>query len=351
MGENSKIEWCDNTFNPWIGCSKVSAGCANCYAETLMDKIWNKVEWGKGKERKLTSAANWKLPIKWNKEAAKEGIRKKVFCASLADVFDLEVSDDWRNQLMDLIYRTPNLDWLLLTKRPENALRYFSHISSLSGVDNWHSTQLFSHNLSEQQKENNLQRVFSHFKNIWIGTSVENQKAANERIPILLQIPAAKRFLSMEPLLSAIDFYGTSAFMPNENHPWRNCKILTGIDWVIVGGESGHNARPMHPEWARAIRDQCVMTNVKFLFKQWGEWAPRSGVLTGGGINWVEIDPQCKKYPDVIRLGEHGLNTRYSENCNDTMGEEIFMQKVGKKNTGRLLDGREWNEMPEAVNA
>lgn len=315
MGQNSKIEWCDHTFNPWYGCTKVSAGCANCYAETMMSKRFKKVVWGKGQARILTDVANWKLPIRWDKKASTANIRAladgfknaykaftpdwknervkfnrpKVFCSSLADIFDEEVSDDWRYRLFALIQQTQNLDWLVLTKRPKNALRFIrEYLDKIVG-----SKTIFS--------------------NLWIGTSVENQAAADARIPLLLQIPAAKRFLSMEPLLGPVDFYKTSASMPAKNHPWRNAPILTDIDWVIVGGESGKQARPMHPEWVRSIRNQCQSANVKFFFKQWGEW-----------------------YPNCL-LEEDGSRDEST----------IWLDKIGKENAGRLLDGVEYNDMPE----
>ena len=279
--ENSKIEWTDHTFNPWIGCTKVSAGCKNCYAETLMDKIWNKAKWGKGQKRILISEKNWNLPLKWDKEAAKEGVRKKVFCASLADVFDEEVPDRWRIILFDLITQTQNLDWLLLTKRPEKAKSFFDEYGF---------------------NEDN-----GFFKNVWIGTSVENQKTANERIPILAQIPAKFRFLSCEPLLENVDL--------NLQEYQRHPEYAWGIDWVIVGGESGNDARHMNIDWVRSIKDQCLEYDVSFFFKQWGEY-----------------------YPNCF-LDENG----------NRIESTIWYDKIGKKKSGRLLDGQEWNQFPKSI--
>lgn len=277
--ENSKIEWTDHTFNPWIGCTKVSDGCKYCYAETLMDKRYGKVKWGPQGARVRTSAANWRKPLKWDREAKEAGKRARVFCASLADVFedkpDQPEMDEWRGDLFDLINRTPHLDWLLLTKRPENVRKA------------WHW------------------ELMGYPPNVWIGTSVENQEQADKRIPALLTIPAAVRFLSMEPLLGAVSveiidgvFYDGG--MP---FPWQRLEN-PGINWVIVGGESGPNARPMHPDWARRIQVECQRAGVPFFFKQWGEWQPR-----------------------------RTLN-----------GEKMF--RVGKHAAGRLLDGHEWNEFP-----
>ena len=226
--KNSKIEWTKHTFNPWIGCSKCSAGCDNCYACDMMDVRWKRALWGAAGTRLRTTGATWANPLKWNRESESA----RVFCASLADVFenyrgdgsapDRPVSlDPWRHDLFDLIEKTPNLEWLLLTKRPQNAAKFLK--KRLPG-------------------------------NLWIGTSVEDQKAADQRIPHLAGIPAKVRFLSCEPLLGPLDLR----------------RHLAGVDWVIVGGESGKSPRPMDPSWVRDIRDQCVAAGVAFLFKQWG---------------------------------------------------------------------------------
>jgi len=219
MAENSKIEWCDHTFNPWMGCTAVSPACDNCYAEAMMDKRLGKVRWGKGQPRQRTSAANWEQPFKWSRQAAKAGTRPRVFCASLADVFDAEVDPLWRENLFTVIDQTPNLDWLLLTKRPKLAYGFFQ---------------------TEQVPPN-----------VWIGTTAENQKMLNSRWEWLRKIPAKVRFLSMEPLLEKVSL-----------------KAEPGPDWIIVGGESGKGARTMNPDWARLLRYQCEILGIPFFFKQ-----------------------------------------------------------------------------------
>lgn len=285
MAENSSIEWTDHTFNPWIGCTHVSPGCEHCYAETMMDQRWSKVEWGKGKPRQRTSAANWRLPIKWNKQAAAEGVRRRVFCASLADVFDDEVEWGWREDLWGLIHDTPQLDWLLLTKRPQN-------IAAMVPAA--------------------FLTMPRH--NIWLGITVEDQRRANERIPELLKITATVRFLSCEPLLGPVDLWRW--LVADMRADGGGVARLNQLHWIICGGESGHGARPMHPQWARSLRDQCQAAGVAFFFKQYGEYAthtlmPASRVLVGEGE------------------------------------QEMIMYRVGKKAAGRLLDKREWNEVPE----
>lgn len=297
MAENSAIEWTDHTFNPWIGCTKVSDGCKHCYAETLMDKRYGKVKWGPQGARVRTSKANWDKPRRWNEQAKKEGRRFRVFCASLADVFeekpDQPEINEWRNDLFALIDATPNLDWLLLTKRPENIKRLWPF--------GWYG------------------RDFT-WPNVWMGTSVENQETADERIPWLLKIPAVVHFLSCEPLLGHIDLELSGANYGRDD-------LNEMVNWVIVGGESGPGARPLHPDWVRSIRDQCLEADTPFFFKQWGAWTPNHGLLNGT----MEKMRQFRSYDQ----------NRYVEL------DGVFLNRMEKKNAGRMLDGREWNQMPQ----
>jgi|HubBroStandDraft_5_1064220.scaffolds.fasta_scaffold239692_2 protein gp37 len=220
MGENSKIEWTDHTFNPWIGCQKVSPGCDHCYAEAMMDHRYHKVEWGPHGERKRTSAANWQKPRQWAKAARAGGRRPRVFCASLADVFDNQVPGEWRSDLFDLIVATPELDWLLLTKRPQNLARMFP-------TGWWH--------------------------NIWLGTTCEDQEHYHERWSILSHVRNVPvRFISYEPALERLRIRAAD-YRP---------------DWIICGGESGKDARYMNPGWARDVRDDCQQFGVAFFMKQ-----------------------------------------------------------------------------------
>lgn len=309
MAENSKIEWTHHTFNPWRGCTKVSAGCANCYAESLSKRNPATLGiWGDNGTRVVAAESYWKQPLKWNREAERacficgdqavqcecgNKTRPRVFCASLADVFeDRPELIDPRHRLMQLIESTLNLDWLLLTKRPEN-------IGDMLPVK-WFGDGLPS--------------------NLWIGTSVENQEQADRRIPELLKIPARVRFLSCEPLLGPVDL---SPWMNYESEVDDLGLTCAGFDpdfhWVIVGGESGSNARPMHPDWARSLRDQCQAAGVPFFFKQWGEF------LSGSEVDICH--PLTGKPPAAEFDG-------------------VRFVRVGKKAAGRLLDGREWNEVP-----
>lgn len=318
MGDNTKIEWATHSFNPWVGCTKISPACDHCYAEGWAKRSGS-VQWGPHAERRRTTPAYWRQPLKWNREAEQSGTRPRVFCASLADVFDNAVPDEWRADLFDLIEKTPNLDWLLLTKRIGNAKDtiFIARGGHLPILDN-----------------------------LWIGATICNQQEADRDIPKLLAVPAAKRFLSMEPLLEHVDVFST---MTGELlHSSGNDYEPGWLDWIIVGGESGQHARPMHPNWVFSIRDQCKAAGVSFLFKQWGEWVPRSACYHTfeDGQSCVDIDPSATKWP-CIRLNEDGSDGRRLENS-EASGDSAYMQRVGKKTSGRLLGGMAYNGYPEA---
>lgn len=230
MGEKTGISWCDHTFNPWIGCTKVSDGCKNCYAERDNTRYGWVNGWGVDGERRRTSKENWMKPLAWNKAAKLLGVRRKVFCASLADVFeDRRELEPWRDDLFNLIEDTPDLDWLLLTKRPENILPM---------VDwTWATT--------------------SFPDNIWLGVTCENQEMADKRIPLLLNISATVLFVSVEPMLGEVNL--ADVYL----------KYGGFFKWVICGGESGAKTRSMNLDWARSLRDQCN-NKCAFFFKQIG---------------------------------------------------------------------------------
>lgn len=296
--ENSKIGWTDHTFNPWRGCTKVSPGCANCYAETMSHRNPKTLGvWGPQGTRVVASEAAWKEPLKWNEKAKAAGERHRVFCASMADVFedwgwrilnhDGDVmrynllSGDWgvwpgratehdflvmqniRARLFKLIDATPHLDWLLLTKRPENVLRMMpDYLPCHCRIPEWEGAGNHSPNCD----------VFKPRPNVWIGTTVENQQMADKRIPHLLKIPAAVRFLSCEPLLGPLnlELYLQYPPMTDGYKMTFTCQEWRGIDWVIVGGESGGKARPFYLQWAREIRDQVKGSDAALFVKQMG---------------------------------------------------------------------------------
>lgn len=306
MSQNTTIEWTDSTFNPWEGCQEVSPGCNNCYAKTRNARFGGgtAINWGPGAPRRRTSIGNWKKPIEWNADHAEffaeHGRRRRVFCASLADVFDNAVDPQWRRDLFELIELTPNLDWLLLTKRIGNV----HDMVPLPWV-----SKPFQHG----PDPTNIYPA-GWPANVWIGATIVNQLEAMRDIGKLLQLPAVVRFLSMEPLLGPVDLAGLKC-LPG-GALGDAVSVLSMLHWIIVGGESGPGARPMHPQWARDIRDQCAAAGVPFLFKQNGEWVSVSEVA-GPGEHF--------KFPD-------GATVR----------------RTGKKLAGRTLDGQVHDGFPEA---
>jgi protein gp37 len=273
MAKNSRIEWTTHTFNPWWGCVKVSPACKHCYAESWAKRVGQKV-WGIKAERRFFGDKHWSEPLKWNASALADGRPARVFCASMADIFeDRRDLDEARSRLWKLIEATPCLDWLLLTKRPEI-------VSALAPWgDDWPI-------------------------NVWLGTTVEDQEWADERLPKLVDIPAKVRFISAEPLLGPLDI----------------TRYAHSLDWVITGGESGPKARPSSPSWFRNLMNQCMASDIAFHFKQWGDWAP------GQGINLAKARAE-------------------------QVADGTTMLRVGKKVAGRALDGEIWDGLPEVRTA
>jgi protein gp37 len=358
MGANTEIEWATHTFNPWVGCQRVSPGCTNCYAEAYDKRVGGRpknqrkdpevaeLRWGPKAPRVRTSDANWRKPLAWDQAAVRAKVaadlagrarpeRPRVFCASLADVFEKLPKDHpqaldlplWRLELFELIWRTPNLDWLLLTKRPENvrdclmrageALRYDA-TPPRDELRDW----IWRWMVGEQPPDN-----------VWLGTTVEDQQRADERIPELLAVPAAVRFLSCEPLLERIDL------LFGRNSPpgllWKTCQtcegsmsvpapgggkacptcyplsptvgaqgvVNAGIDWVIVGGESGPGARPFHLDWARNLVRQVRLAGAAPFVKQLGT----NPILEPGPLTVTLLDPaggDPNEWPEDLRVRE-----------------------------------------------
>jgi protein gp37 len=259
MGFNSSIEWTTHTFNPWWGCTKVSDGCKFCYAESLSKRYGHDV-WGANKSRRLMSDNHWQNPIKWNAEAIQLGVRYRVFCASMADVFEEQAPEGQLERLWELIRQTPNLDWQLLTKRP----------------------QRIAENLPSDWGQG--------YTNVWLGTSVEDERVL-ERIEHLIAVPAMVHFLSLEPLLG-----------PLPNLPLEN------IDWVIAGGESGHGARSMEKQWVIEIRRQCRAFGVAFFFKQWGGINKKAAGRELQGRFYNEMPKIRKPLPLLTNSGNGSLS-------------------------------------------
>lgn len=313
MGETTRISWCDHTFNPWIGCQKVSAACDNCYAETW-DNRFGGGHWGPGAPRRRTSPQNWNQVRRWNRQAISDGVRRTVFVASLADIFDKAAEPEWLVDVWRLIQDCPGLDFLLLTKRPQNIPKRLPP----DWGDGW--------------------------PNVWLGTSVENQEEADRRIPHMLAVPAVIHFLSCEPLLGPVDLtrlkpalFAADASALTGLWKWRDGpskRETTHIDWVICGGESGTGARPMHPDWARSLRDQCAAAGVPFFFKQWGEWAPQA----------VANSEKAAETAERIDLNGHRRAARFGAR----RPGEVTVQRSGKRATGDRLDGRQHQAWPQS---
>jgi len=305
----TKIEWATETWNPITGCTKISPGCANCYAERMAKRLAGRFGYPADDPFAITlHESQFKKPLKWRKP-------RMIFVCSMGDLFHEDVPFEWISLVISNAAsahrQNPKHKWLFLTKRPERILAWREWVLK-TRIDVQHAAW------------------FQHVA--WIGVTAENQEQADKRIPILLQIPAAVRFVSVEPMLGPVDI---DQYLPD--HPL--CAAY--IDWVICGGESGPGARPMHPAWARSLRDQCVDAGVPFFFKQWGEWARTP----------FEKGPNIKQ-----RICRGGMVEpfEYTESTIPKrmflmFGTEAVVSRVGKKKAGRLLDGREWNQYPEVT--
>lgn len=302
----SKIEWTDETWNPVIGCTKVTAGCKNCYAERMHKRLT-----AMGVEKYSLPFSVVKVcpstldaPLRWRKP-------RKVFVNSMSDLFHDDVPSDYIERVWRTMMVATGHTFQILTKRPTRMLDWFAwlaeqpvwRVHALTGSTCW------------------------PLPNVWLGVSVHDQESADYAIPLLLQTPAAVRWVSYEPALGPVDF-----------SPWLECHMRCGwddcphgpyLDWIVCGGESGPGARPPHPQWARSVRDQCRNSGTAFLFKQWGEWAPSA---TAAG-------PRC-----ILRVD----GTQKEGICNHGLGEEL-MVRAGKRVNGRLLDGVLHDEYPEVI--
>lgn len=290
MGANSAIEWTKHTWNPWVGCKKVSPGCKNCYMYREQNQYGQDPN-----EIRRTKPATFNKPWTWNEKDP--GL---IFTSSWTDFF-LEEADEWRDDAWEIVRFTLNNTYQILTKRPENILDRLP--------DDWGDG----------------------YPNVWLGVSVENQEMADLRIPILIDIPAKLRFLSCEPLLGPVELQQYLMERIRESGPIATYYPRDVIQWVIVGGESGPagSARPMHPEWASYIQFICRVSRVPFFFKQWGQWAPAID----------ESKVQRLMLPDgtFLPAGERMEPMR--------MGM-IYMSPLGKKKAGYLLNGEDYFEMP-----
>jgi protein gp37 len=356
MGNTTKIEWTDATWNPIIGCSRVSEGCRNCYAERIAARFGNgKATVYSGLTQIVNGHPVWtgkvvetrKLlePLYWRKP-------KMVFVNSMSDLFHENVTDEQRDRIFAVMALTPQHFYQVLTKRPERMLEYFAGFNrpgaEMRAIRTcaWVADDVAN---PPHAWIDLVEQIPRGLPNVWLGVSVEDQATADKRIPLLLKTPAAVRFLSCEPLLGALDL---CPWLPYEANRGWDGKMQPKLDWVIAGGESGPGARPCHPDWIRSLRDQCEAAEVPFFFKQWGEWLPYS--------QGARPDDRFGQYGHIWPDGQSTL-IRGSYNQDPEMGLYAHdldgndgascVFRVGKTRAGHKLDGRQWHEFPPQIEA
>lgn len=361
---NGGIVWTEQTWNPLRGCTRVSAGCMNCYAESMAARFCGAGQPYEGTINPETK--RWNGSIKLVPEHLQDPLRWKrprmVFVNSMSDLFHEDVPFQFIADVFAVMACTTRHTYQVLTKRPARMLEFFAWLNEeLDGfgypmrVDSLRVWPQWKPSKGKSGGYDNCGPLWP-LENVWLGVTVENQEAADERIPLLLDTPAAVRWVSMEPLLGSVDLtrispkiFAARANVLTGNWKWEGGptkRESPAVDWVVVGGESGTNARPMHPYWVRSLREQCAEAGVPFLFKQWGEWVPRSACYHtfDDGKSCVDYDPSATKWP-CLRLNENGGDGRNLEN--EDGGDSAYMQRIGKKAAGRLLDGKLHDGYPE----
>jgi len=367
MGGPTSIEWTEHRWNPIVGCSVLSPGCTNCYAMGMAARIeamnaalrpgHGEATHYAGTTRKVNGKAVWtgKLALAGDDVLLAPLKRKKpttYFVNSMGDLFHEDCPDAWIDRVFAVMALCPHHTFQVLTKRAARMWEYLT-------AGRAESVGLAMLTIVDRIPYGHRQLPWP-LSNVWLGVSTEDQKRADERIPELLATPAAVRFISAEPLLGGLDLtnigsatstsarLGINALTGDSGRPGRIVapRCWPKLDWVIVGGESGPDARPMHPDWARALRDQCAAAGVSFFFKQWGAWAPQhpkwsraeSHAVANDGTNYRSADiayPNGRRYGEAIRAGHDKAHL-------------TSMYRVGKKAAGRLLDGVEHSALPEA---
>lgn len=301
--QKTTIEWTDRTWNPVTGCDKVSQGCKFCYAEAITNRFQGKGNFNKINlhENRLIQPFSWRNP-------------QKIFVNSMSDLFHEKVPFEFIDKVMTVMFQNPKHTFQVLTKRAKRADEYYEYRAlKFDGTELEDNTVVLPDNL-------------------WLGVSVEDQKTANERIPILMNIPAAVRFISAEPLLGPINLISCEAYSVKNTKLFGRKQFIRKLDWVICGGESGNGARPMHPKWASDLQEQCQVCTIPFFFKQWGTWQP---IFPSPDLPIAESKSICR----INLAGGQGLH-----------GEELtFFRRQKKKNTNRKLKDIEYSEFPKTV--
>lgn len=362
MADNTHIEWAEATWNPITGCSLASPGCTNCYAMQLAGTRLAHHESRAGLTREVNGKHVWTGEVRFNEQWLDQPLRwakpRMIFVCAHGDLFHESVPDAWIDRIFAVMALCPQHTFQVLTKRSARMREFFQESTGWRAriaelLDGLKPSPLWNGNV--YQGWQNLHGRPDGLPNVWLGVSVEDQQRADERIPDLLATPAAIRWISAEPLLGPVDLsYCDSPYERHDGFPgtysplngswwpavgnyeeeYRNREEeLEKLDWVVVGGESGKAARPMHPDWARSLRDQCAVASVPFFFKQWGEWWPNPPEAT---MTIQQFNRQLR-YIDADTGREKTDPTRTSDRS---------MRKIGKKRAGRLLDGVEHNRMP-----
>lgn len=338
MGQKTGIEWTEATWNPVRGCSRVSEGCRNCYAERVAARFSGPGQAYEGLARMTDAGPRWTGEVRLIKEHLEDPLRwkrpRRIFVNSMSDLFHEKVSLETMTDIFEVMAKCPQHIFQVLTKRPDLMMTYMhSHIGV--GV---------AYRLGKQKEPG-----FWPLPNVWMGVSVEDQKTADERIPLLLRTEAAVRWLSVEPLLGPIDLGRAHPCgyycdpdgdeFSHYDHDFWTPQINTAVKWVVVGGESGPNARPMHPRWARGLRDQCVAAGVAFFFKQHGEFIHEGQMYANP--TGPELKVTNEAADEALMRGTRLEDRAYQ------WPDKSLSYRVGKKAAGRLLDGRTWDEFPE----
>jgi len=352
VGDNTGIEWTDATWNPLRGCSRVSEGCRNCYAETVAGRFSKP---GLPYEGLIAKGGQWNGQVRLLPELLAQPYRwvkpRRIFVNSMSDLFHESVPFEFIASVFAVMGITTRHTYQILTKRPERMLAFFEwlreddHEDYDRIMDHWPEGLDWTPSRNGRGGYDNCGPGWP-YENVWLGVSVEDQATADARIPLLLEAPAAVRWISAEPLLGSVDIawalghrMGMAAGFQQRGRFAPGFELLRPLDWVVVGGESGAEARPMHPDWARSLRDQCADEGVPFLFKQWGEWMPRG--LESMDYPLVDGVPRIR----FTDLGENGSDL-------GAEGENhVWMQRAGKKPAGRLLDGVLHDGYPGVANA
>lgn len=342
MAQRSTIEWTDASWNPIRGCSRVSEGCRNCYAERQAARFRGKGQPYEGLVTIANGHPQWTGAVQIVRDVLREPIRwhkaRRIFVNSMSDLFHENVTDRWIEEIFAVMALAPQHTFQILTKRPERMVKWFT--TEQCSIT---KQEFVAHILRNTFSRQWLRRVASipldrpdfdwPLPNVWLGVSVEDQQTADERIPLLLETPAAVRWVSYEPALGPVDFT-----------KWLHLEQTSMVvDWIVAGGESGPGARPPHPDWFRAVRKQCGFSATPFFFKQWGEWrAAREGFV-------VEYAAEESPNPQLRTIWPNGSTGKGLASCSGGCG--VLMKRVGKKAAGSLLDGREYREFPEPARA